>query len=362
MTSTEVKPRPQKLANASEGYYGSLEGCLFNLVIYVPDATKHEWLRGIADHVVSIFPSRIVFLEQVGALEGSQPETIISGPCTREGNGDKGHEEVSIRFQPEQRHQVPFMALPYLLPDIPVLLVWGEDPTQEPDILPHFVQAADRLIFDSDTSDNLQRFSHNLLAQREKLDLNLVDFNWVRIKGWRTALHKVFDTPEQIEDLKHASEIVISYNHRQDHPFQNSLTQAIYLQAWLAAQLGWRTRSVTNEASTHLVTYANGSVNPLIRLVPKCSEGHRAGTLICLDITTSKHQHYKIERVAGTCQASVSITSPEACQLPFTVMLRRPQRRFQFFKELFYSERSSIYFKMLRILTQQDWSDIHDTR
>ena len=115
--------------------------------------------------------------------------------AVRKGPYLTGYDEANIHFSPAQKAQIPFPVLPYLLPDLPVVLIWGQDPTAEQEILPHLLSVSNRLVYDSECAENLQRFSNRILAQSDASRTDLIDLNWVRMKGWRDAFDEVFDTP-----------------------------------------------------------------------------------------------------------------------------------------------------------------------
>jgi len=100
------------------------------------------------------------------------------------------------------------MVLPHLIADLPVFLLWGQDPTADLTVLPKLEGLADRLIFDSEAVDDLPRFASRLLA---KASDGFVDMNWARLSPWRQTLAHPFNNALDIAQLREAETVEIVF-------------------------------------------------------------------------------------------------------------------------------------------------------
>lgn len=336
-------------AKAQEERCNSLNTYLFNLIVYSPVKERSQYFYSLVEHIADHFPSRILFIE--GAAEEQQ------GIATEYHGVEQGEgcEQITFKVPQDQRDKISFVILPHLLSDLPVVSLWGQDPTTEQDVLPHLVKFSSRLIFDSDSADNLQRFSHRILALADASLVDLVDLNWARIKGWRDAFDEVFDSPARLEQLSLAKKITITYNGSKNQYQRCSAIQALYLQAWLAAQLGWKARHLEPADPITKIVYFNGVNDMHLELVSNEAKELPSGSILGIEIEGGHDQSFSLRLAPGMQQAIVHISSLEACELPFNVMISGPRLRYQFVKDLMYGRSSQHYLGTLHLLSQQDW-------
>ncbi len=353
LTNNDSTAKPIKLETCSEDRNSGLHACLFNLIVFSPSRHRSQYLEGVVQSVVENFPSRALFVEVDDS--NNTITTEFRSSALRKGPYITGYEEIMFRVPKNECAKVPFVLLPYLLPDLPVVLLWGQDPTTEREILPHLIKYANRLIFDSENAENLQRFSHRVLAHADSSTTDLVDLNWARIKGWRDAFDEVFDSTARLEQLQLAKKIEITYNSRQDEFFHHCATQALYLQAWLSHQLGWKPRHLEPGDPATRIIYFNGSSDVTVELRSQESAERPPGSILRVEIAGAYDNCFSLQQKPGTQQAMVHISSTELCEMPFSVMIAGPRLRYQFLKDLFYSRSSRHYFNMLRVLSHQDW-------
>lgn len=356
MSTTSSQSNPTiKLNTASSDCSCGLNICLFNLVVFSGQKSRSEYYHNLVRSVVEHFPSRVLFVDIETDGEVSQVTTECASSAQRKGPSLTGNEEYVFHFPDNQREKVPFVLLPYLLPDLPVILFWGQDPTTEHEALPQLLKFSHRLIFDSESTENLQRFSQCILEQSDTSHTDLVDLNWARIKGWRDAFDEVFDSAARLEQLTLATKVVITYNSSENEFFHHTATQALYLQAWLAAQLGWKVRHLDPGDPVTRIVYFNGVNDTMIEISHQEAADRQPGEILSVDINGSSDNCFSLKLKSGTQQALVHIASNETCELPFSVMISGPRLRYQFLKDLFYGGSSQHYLNTLRTLSQQDW-------
>lgn len=327
------------------------QACLFNLVIYCPEPSRIGYFQQLIQAIAEHFPCRITLIQ--GSADSHDIETSRSLISS---SSNTISDQLLIKASREKLDRAPFFVLPYLLPDLPLFLVWDCDPTGEQKILPALRSYASRLIFDSETIDNLQLFGQRLLTYTEADVRDIVDLNWTRIGGWREILSKIFDTRERIQQLNSAIEISITYNALENMFFHHSQTQAIYLQAWLASCLGWNYQDLRRESEKSQITYRHGSHEIRVNLQPKTVDERGPGTVFSFEVKSQKEVRVFVMRKPKTQQVELETSSAESCELPCTLNLRGAQLTYPFLKEVLYLYGSPHYRKMLHILRQQDWN------
>jgi len=223
----------------------------------------------------------------------------------------------------------------------------------EQDILPHLQSFADHLVFDSESIDDLAIFSHKMLKEHS-WGRRIVDMNWARFTGWRQVLYHAFDTPERVEELRNSSEIHITYNSQPSSSFKHHDTQAIYMQAWLAAQLGWNFHSKEKQ-DNHIAFNFTSNGSPLTVVLKPAKFGVFApGALVSVSTAGSAGDSTSLVRNENTPkQISAQICSAYTCELPFTIPLNTMTRGLTFIKQILYTPVSPHYHKMLEMLSEQ---------
>lgn len=352
-TSMTDSPKGDKPAAAD---LARAKACLFNLVVYCQDPDRVDYFHALIQNTVDHFPCRIVLIRHVDgqASEEISSQITLIQPSKR-GNTNVC-EQLTITATTQGLYRVPFLVLPYLLSDLPLFLIWDCDPANEVNILPTLQANASRLIFDSETIDNLQRFSQRILTYADVHHRDIVDLNWVRLAGWREIFAKIFDTEERVQQLREAKELRIVYNALENRFFHHSQTQAIYLQAWLAAQLGWQFQSLGASKAQSEVRYRTAKGNVLVTLEPKKIDDRAPGSIFSIALYDAHGASYVATRKPQTQQVVVEAATDETCTLPYMLNLRGTQLTYAFLKETLYQYTSHHYRDMLHVLQHQDWN------
>src|SRR5690606_30682390 len=134
------------------------------------------------------------------------------------------------------KEKVPFVLLPHILPDLPIYVIWSEDPSESSTLFSQLQLLATRFIFDSESIKDLSTFAHTLLNFEKTFHCDIADLNWARIENWRLLIGSTFHSEERLNTLKQATEIQIVYNTRETATYHTQF-QPLYLQGWLATQL-----------------------------------------------------------------------------------------------------------------------------
>lgn len=326
--------------------------CLFNLIIFGEDARQTSYFHDIIRMISGHFPFRTLFIQNDPSLKA--PFLRIKLTCESE-NPSLPCDQITFTATGEGLARIPFIILPHLVPDLPVYLLWGEDPTLNNPILPQLQNYATRLIFDSEGTENLQQFCQSMLKQKESFHLELNDLNWARIGGWREILSETFDNPEKIQHLSSAKSIKITFNNRASDLFLHPETQSIYLQAWLASRLKWEYVKKEKEGKNIRLHY-NAKGNPIEILLQGESFGQLpAEEIMEIEVTDPSRFLYSLKR-KGKNQVLAYCHTMDRCELPLTLMLSNIWTGKSFIREVFYQKISEQYFQMLHLISKIKWN------
>jgi len=235
-TELNIPAQLQKL-KGSANEDGS-RSCLFNLIVYTHEPRRTAYFEGIVKIIKTQFPCRIISITGNPQAKESYFRVKMTTEKNSDGTGF-ACDHIYIDATGQDLNRVYFLLMPLFVPDLPIYLLWGQDPTTEYTILPHLEYFATRLIFDAETTEDLHQFSREMLNRMATSSIQVIDMNWARIGGWKEVLAEVCDSQERLDQLAKASSITLKYNNKPSDLFTHPETQAIYLQAWLAACLNW---------------------------------------------------------------------------------------------------------------------------
>ncbi len=329
---------------------GKLDGtkskaCLFNLIVYTHDIRCEKNFTPLVEMVAPQLPCRIIFIQ---ANKNDHEMLVKFSTVPLKENKNVSCDKITIKTHTKDLDKVPFIIYPYIVPDVPVYLLWGTDPLREKIILPKLKNFVTRLIFDSECTDNLQEMSKDLLEQKSSWNFDVLDLNWARFGGWREVLSKTFDSEERFSQLKNASSFKIKYNDLHNEQFSNPDTQAIYLQGWLASQLGWTFVKMENN-----VIYYQGSQLVKVELIPDQDQKYSSEDILEFEVADQNNYQCTISR-KGENHVVVHASNQFQCMVPFTLLLSSLKGR-TFIQDVFYHRISPHYFSMLKMITKADW-------
>lgn len=330
------------------------KACLFTLIIYASDPRRAQYLQELVDTILDKFPCRIIFIKV--EISSTKPNFHVEVSTVLIGNVKQKStiacDQISIEASPDQLFRVPFLVTPHVIPDLPVYLLWGQNPFEENIIFPSLQPLASRVVFDSECSDNLNNFCKEMLDNLQTLKIDVVDINWALISNWRDMLFELFSTPEKVAELQRCKSLTIHYNRSATERVQHPEIRAIYLQGWLASQLQWKSRKITTSSEQMTLLY-DGPNNPIeVILIPGNYKDLPSGGISSLEILLTDGNSYFINRKPNISQVVVHASSTIECQLPFTLPLPNIHRGLTFIKEIFYSKPSLHYRDMLKTISK----------
>ena len=328
---------------------------LFNLVVVADSLQQAMRCQELVRLVTEKFPCR-VFLIQIDETSESD---FFHTEHTVQAIGSRAakvcYDQITIESSPSQIRKAPFVILPKILPDLPVYILLGHDLAQDDALLPELQKFATRIVFDSQSLDNIQRFADHMLSTIQTAHNDFVDINWAKTKAWREVMARAFDTPEKQALISQSKMIQISYCCPSAHAKSKLELQSLYLQAWLAAQLGWHFLQVEKEDGTYRVQYQSDKRPLEISIIPRDTQALEMGEVFSIEVLTHDDTHYLITHEGKLGQVTVHASSNERCEMPYTLFLNNYQKGTSLINEFLYQPPSEHYVAMLGMLNHPQW-------
>lgn len=356
MTTAELKKNDAQAEWKVMNESNKQKASLFNFIIYAHEERRVDYFRTLVDNVIEKFPCRVIFIKGNTKDDESDFETEV----TLKNVGTVVCDHIEIRAGGPHLQQIPNYILPHLEPDLPIILLWGQDPTHENDVLPKLVEYADRLIFDSECTDQLSQFCRNIVSHLKGFPCQVLDMNWGRLAGWRTVIAEGLDSPERIRKLQNSKTIAISYNSRKTDAFRHNAIQAEYLQCWLAERLGWKFQNNSSSQTKDKLEYTFSGRPITVTLIPVETESVFPGSITHVAIETHDGHTFDFNRpLEEPTQVVVNISSQDKCWLPYTLPLMTQFKGTAFIQKLLYAHSSQHYINMLKMLANENLDEVN---
>jgi len=344
MEVSQIQSELTRIWDALEGT-NKTRACLFNLILFTHKNERAAYIRTITQKVIERFPSRVIFITVDKKSSEDYLKASASVMTGAQGECDVVCDLIEIEAAGSSQKRIPFAILPHILPDLPIYVLWAEDPSQENPLSHQLEKLATRIIFDSESASDLPKFAKALLRNQKEFGCDVADLNWARTESWRELLSSTFYSPERLDQLKQTKSIQITYNGYETKFFCHTQIQAIYIQGWLASQLNWKLKSSTKDqfryqdVSVHLVSNSNSLLPP--------------GTVISLDLETSHGEKFSFCRSKEhPHQINMIISTPEKCDIPSKFIFTKSQSGLSLVNEICHSGTSEHYQKLLLFLSQ----------
>lgn len=343
--------KPGQIDSELERIWESLQGtnkmraCLFNLIIYSKKDQRVEYLKSVAQKIIERFPSRVIFATCDTGCTDTELKTSVSIMTADQGENEIVCDFINIEACGTSLNRVPFVILPHILPDLPIYLLYGSDPINKDPITEQIETFATRIIFDSETSENLPEFARAVLHHKEHAHADIADLNWARTEGWRSLITDAFHTPERLAQLKNANQIDIHYNSKECPSLVHTHVQSLYLGIWLATQLGWELKEVKDK---HTYIYDQCTIT----LHPTPTDDIPSGRILSLEISTSNKETFKFHRQLDCLdRVTIEISTPEICYIPLSTMFKKSEIGQSLVREVTHRGTSAHYLNLMKTLS-----------
>jgi glucose-6-phosphate dehydrogenase assembly protein OpcA len=315
-----------------------MRACLFNLIVFNKLSARTDYIRDIVQKVSEKYPCRVLFITQDPTAEHSYLKTAISVV----GDGKLACDYIDIGFSGKEIEKIPFLLLPHLIPDLPISLLWTEDPSEEHPLFEPLSKLASRLIFDSEAADSLLAFSKKIVDLHQS-GIDTADLNWARTEGWRDLVASLFHSGERLDQLSY---LKLTYNARETESFCHVKVQSMYLLAWLASRLKWKFQKFSK---------AFVFENQRAEIESTVWEKLGSGSVISVDLITEDGHLYNCAREAQQYHhVSIQVSSPEKCELPYSYVLGKTATGQSLVKEIITQGTSAHYIDMLKAINELD--------
>lgn len=328
---------------------------LFNLIVVSDSLQQALRCQELVRLVTEKFPCRVFLIQTDETSETDFFHTQHTVQATGSGSTRVCYDQITIDSSPGQLRKAPFVILPKILPDLPVYVLLGHDPTQDLTLLPELQKFATRIVFDSQSIDNVQSFAERMLATMQAAHNDFVDINWAKTKAWREVMARVFDTLEKQALLSQSKLIQITYCCPAAQGKSKLELQSLYLQSWLGAQLGWNFLNVKKEDGTFRVQYQSGDLPLEVSIIPKDTEALEAGEIFSIEALTHNESHFLVTHEGKLALVTVHASNTERCEMPYTLFLNNYQKGTSLINEMLYQPPSEHYIAMLGKLNHPSW-------
>lgn len=324
---------------------------LFNLVVYTHEPRRAAYYEDIVRMVTSQFPSRVIFIRV--EEQAKTPYLKINIPPNE--TESLQNDQILIDVAGEDINRVGSIILPNLIPDLPLYLLWSQDPSKEKNILPYLQKYATKLIMDSQCCADIQSSSRSILSYAKSAQKEITDMDWASIRSWREIVAESLNSQERIDKLNSCKEIRILYNNRSSDITLHPETQAFYLQAWLASQMNWKFIKSEKMNSHFVLTYQSLSNQVQIKLEGEDRHQLPPEEILLFEATNEENFLCSLTRTTSD-QVLVHFNTIDRCELPYTLHYTNILSGRNFMKEIFYKKTSSQYFNMLELISNMKGS------
>jgi glucose-6-phosphate dehydrogenase assembly protein OpcA len=328
--------------------------CLFNLIFYTQKDHRYAYIQKLADALVHKFPARVIFIlhDPKGADKLTTSVSILS---TVQGEFDVACDVIQIEAAGKAESKIPFLILPHILPDLPVYLIFGEDPSCKEPLFQDLGKFASRIIFDSETAENLNSFATSVLDKYSTYHVDIADLNWARLDTWRDILAATFHSPEKLSQLQTASKLTLKYNAQATPFFCHTKIQALYLQAWLAAQLGWVFKTSQIKDRDLIFSYQTPKGELLCKLIPQTITTLPPGLILSVEIETQNLSHFSfVTNPEAIQEVTLHTSTPGSCELPCQFLFSKVALGHSLVNEIYHQGTSQHFLKMLEYVQKMD--------
>ncbi|MCH9610592.1 MAG: hypothetical protein S4CHLAM81_04340 [Chlamydiales bacterium] len=316
---------------------------LFNLIIYVPQGQRIKLFDSIVDNVVNKFPCRVLMISSEERGNSDKLQTAVSSHTI----GSIYCEIIRIEVAGKYKERVPFLVIPNIQADLPVYMLWTQDPLSDNPIFPKLARISNRIIFDAESTANLQKYSQKLLEVKKNFSADVGDLNWSALAPWRKLLAETYNDAKMLEHLREASDIRITYNKKVSPLHPHTEIEAAYLQAWIASRMQWKLKSQ--------LTYMNEKDKVKVA-IETASVDLPAGAIVSLEIVSKKSGgHLICTRDPNSCQVHVQFSDNEKCQLPVCHILTGAEEGQEIINEIFYPASMEHFCSALTMLSNTKW-------
>lgn len=331
-----------------------IRASLFNLIIYIQNDSRGDYYQRVVKLVVSKFPCRVLMII---ANENPNEAYLKTGVSTETFGIEEVQiycEIITIEVAGKLKERVPFIILPHLLPDLPIYLLWCEDPAKQNPILSHLESISDRILFDAAAADSVRNYCQTVLTLIRRFESEIADLSWTAISGWRSLFAAAFGNAESFFSISQSKLIRIFYSQKSSEKKEyKAEIQALYFQAWLASRMNWKFKGFEIIEGNIRITYSRPMNEVVVLLTPQTIDGIKQGGLISIELDSFKDKsHFSFKRLPQTRQVYMQYSDKERCDLPTVTNLSGIAEGQEIIEEIFYPSANERFKDTLDLLAE----------
>jgi len=344
-----------------------VRACLFNLIIVSQKKEQSNYFQDLIKGVVGRFPCRIIFITYDTASNEGKLDVNVRAEMVGATGLKIACELIEIQVSGmEEEKKIPFLILPNIVPDLPVYLLWTQDPSKSAELLSFLKNYISKVIFDAEGALNLKSFSQGVLDLVQKYSISVGDINWTALKGWRKIIASLFSEKECLVQLSRMKLIKIHYNVIASKLLKHNEREAIYLQAWIAAQLKCQFESYEVNEGNIRIGYQRPLLPTTFLLIPEENTNHEPGSILSIEFESAQDRaHFVLkrgpEKMLGSNEPSrqvfVHSSTADYCNVPYCLYLPQRQISSDLIEEIFLKESSQHYMNMLKKLSEINFNN-----
>jgi glucose-6-phosphate dehydrogenase assembly protein OpcA len=206
-----------------------LSSSTVNIVVWIDDDSRREWVLERAALLGEKHPSFMLIFDRSGATEAA---TVVTSDRDVLSHFTVQGERVIIDaddFAPETVAEFVHALCPST---VETILWWTSGRLSEEPSFGALVPLATSVVFDSGGATPDATTIAAVAAFRDANPAKLVrDLAWLRLAPWQDMIAHFFDDPNLVDELFAIKEVRIN---------SGSDAEALYLAGWLASRLGWK--------------------------------------------------------------------------------------------------------------------------
>jgi len=329
----------------------TLKTSLFTLIVAVKDIDRTMHCQKLVHLISEKLPCKVIFVSIDSNAQESFLEQNLSTRTITNGR-PICCDVLTIQTSLDQLHKVSFLITPETIPDLPVFLLVGHDPSEVQLLVDDLQASVGRIVFDAARLPNIGAFAERIIGSPHKE--KYVDLNWARTKPWRETFARVFNTKEQLDGLAHASSIEIRFSRSPTSKDQFD-TQALFFQSWLASRLNWQPSSIEESVDSFKIQYSFDQHSISVIIIPADSCIMDEGGITSVEIRGENDLHYLMSYEQDDRHISVHASSKDRCEMPYTLFVGSFQRGRALPSEIFQQASSEHYLPMIELLSLPLW-------
>lgn len=321
---------------------------LCNLVLITEKNARSSYMNAVLNGAFRIFPAKMLIFTIVPDSElAAMKITRTQVPMSELANSVLC-EKVEYFIPSSQRQLIYFCLCRDLQSDRECYLVFGDAPEKLLEVK-SIAKMANKVLFDSELSPNLQRFAKDALSLRSELKLDVSDLNWSRILSWRMLFYNYFNDKTALEQFSSILKVEIAYNKLPSHIFCHARAQSIYFSFWLANCLGWEFSAMEENS----LTFVKEGKTLLFTLVPEENNAVNTGKILRVVLFFEQDRMIRMSRnVENVKELLVDAADLTKCSLQEKIDFSREGTSYALIPDLAHIHASKSFFAILEQLAK----------